>query len=213
LVISAIIFLSHTFIPHKEYRFIYPTLILLTVLAGVGLAQVTNWITNLVETRYSDHSRFYRKCLVGGAVAFCIIFVLGGSASRAIAPREDRWSGFPFWRKGVDMIEASAYVEKLPSVCGIGTFGIFWWHTGGYTHFHLPVPYYWIDDIEELNDYLKNFNTLLYAGPLPQGFGFKTLQCIGGVCVAQRAGFCEQRVMKHTHIPAPLNAMEPLVRR
>ena len=117
------------------------------------------------------------------------------------------------------MIKASAYVERLPSVCGIGTFGIDWWQTGGYTHFHLPVPYYWLDNTEELNDYLKNFNTLLYAGPLPEGYGFKTLQCVGGtkdgvtVCVAQRAGRCEPREMKRMPIPDPLSAVEPLIRR
>ena len=37
------IFAVHSAIAHKEYRFIYPAVVLLMVLAGVGLAQIARW--------------------------------------------------------------------------------------------------------------------------------------------------------------------------
>jgi GPI mannosyltransferase 3 len=210
LLVSIVIFLSHTFVPHKDYRFIYPALILLVVLAGVGVAQVTQWMSLAAKTHFDRHSRIYPLC-VAAAACFCVVFVVGQSASRAISPREDR--RYPFWGKATDIIKASAVVAKLPSVCGIGSLEITWWQTGGYTLFHLSAPYYWFESIEDLSNYVDNFNTLLYSGPLPQGFGFTTLKCTGAVCIAQRRGHCEPREMKHTPVPAPLTAMEALVRK
>src|SRR5438270_5776333 len=43
LVVAIVILSVHSGIGHKEYRFIYPAIVPLTVLAGVGLAQVASW--------------------------------------------------------------------------------------------------------------------------------------------------------------------------
>src|SRR5260370_22283439 len=43
LVVAIAILGLHSGIAHKEYRFIYPAIVPLTVLAGVGLAQMASW--------------------------------------------------------------------------------------------------------------------------------------------------------------------------
>ncbi|TMJ59340.1 MAG: hypothetical protein E6G83_21060, partial [Alphaproteobacteria bacterium] len=43
LVVAIVILAVHSGIAHKEYRFIYPAVVPLTVLAGVGLAQMASW--------------------------------------------------------------------------------------------------------------------------------------------------------------------------
>ncbi len=44
LLVDAVVILAvHSGIGHKEYRFIYPAIVPLTVLAGVGLAQMASW--------------------------------------------------------------------------------------------------------------------------------------------------------------------------
>jgi hypothetical protein len=50
------------------------------------------------------------------------------------------------------------------------------------------------------------FNAVLYTKPLPPALGFIARQCIGEVCIAQRAGGC--RTFPMTPIPLP----EPLVK-
>src|SRR6202030_4736485 len=43
LLVAIAILAVHSGIAHKEYRFIYPAIVPLTVLAGVGLAQMASW--------------------------------------------------------------------------------------------------------------------------------------------------------------------------
>jgi hypothetical protein len=44
LLVDAVVILAvHSGVGHKEYRFIYPAIVPLTVLAGVGLAQMASW--------------------------------------------------------------------------------------------------------------------------------------------------------------------------
>ncbi len=43
LVVAIVILAVHSVIGHKEYRFIYPAIVPLTALAGIGLAQMTCW--------------------------------------------------------------------------------------------------------------------------------------------------------------------------
>ena len=42
-MVAIVILGVHSGIAHKEYRFIYPAIVPLTVLAGVGLAQMASW--------------------------------------------------------------------------------------------------------------------------------------------------------------------------
>ncbi|MGC2201080.1 MAG: hypothetical protein WA633_13175, partial [Stellaceae bacterium] len=43
LAVLIVIIAVHSGIAHKEYRFIYPAVVLVTVLAGLGLAQMASW--------------------------------------------------------------------------------------------------------------------------------------------------------------------------
>jgi hypothetical protein len=43
LLVAIIIVAVHSGIAHKEYRFIYPAILLVSVLAGLGLAQMASW--------------------------------------------------------------------------------------------------------------------------------------------------------------------------
>ena len=48
-IVASVIFATHSGIAHKEYRFIYPAVLLVAVLAGAGLAQMAScgreWLT------------------------------------------------------------------------------------------------------------------------------------------------------------------------
>ncbi|HKT16620.1 MAG TPA: glycosyltransferase family 39 protein, partial [Stellaceae bacterium] len=43
LAAAIVILIAHSLVPHKEYRFIYPAILLILILAGLGLAQLMSW--------------------------------------------------------------------------------------------------------------------------------------------------------------------------
>ena len=71
LVVAIVILAVHSGIAHKEYRFIYPAIVPLTVLAGVGLAQMASWGREwligrgMPVDRSSRHQRRFGRGLVG----------------------------------------------------------------------------------------------------------------------------------------------------
>ena len=75
LLIAAIaIVAAHSCIAHKEYRFIYPATVLLTVLAGIGVAQLADWGARRLG------SRGVRS---GTAITVSAVFVVGYWGSTA----------------------------------------------------------------------------------------------------------------------------------
>jgi hypothetical protein len=102
---------------------------------------------------------------------------------------------------------AASFVAHGPAPCGIGLYGLGgddWAAYGGYTHFHHPAPMYWPKDEAALVAAADTFDTLLYTEPPPDALGFTTRQCIGEVCLAQRAGGCRSAPMEPLPLPAPL---------
>src|SRR5207249_2663009 len=67
LVAAAIILAEHSAIGHKEYRFIYPAVLLAMVLAGIGLAQLADWGAQVLR----------RHAIARGAAVGCAVLVLG----------------------------------------------------------------------------------------------------------------------------------------
>jgi len=194
LALAAVILLIHSGIAHKEYRFIYPAVLLIAVLSGFGLAQMVGWAREWMIGRGIPQSR---AALLSTALAL----VWWGLASLQVwtgptltAPRE----------RMRDSLAAASYVAHRPSPCGIGLYGLAgedWVVYGGYTHFHRPAPIYWPPDEDALIAAAAGFNTLLYMQPPPAALGFTTLLCIGKVCIAERAGSC--RWIPPTPLPLP----------
>jgi phosphatidylinositol glycan class B len=179
-LVAAIIFATHSLIPHKEHRFIYPAVILLLVVAGSGMARLGSWMVarRMASVRLSGIS------LTAGSLL--ISLVLASSP-----PYQE------LWERGYDMVRAASYVSGLSGVCGIGTYRTY----GGYTYFHKPVPYYWSYERPSFERDLPAFNTIMTAEPNSIPPGYELRQCFDTVCVAQRAGSCEK--LPPTGLPRP----------
>jgi hypothetical protein len=188
LLVAIVIFAVHSGVAHKEYRYIYPVIVLLTVLAGVGLAQMTSW---------------GRSWLISSG--FAVIW--WGLASLQV------WTGATLTehrQRMHDNLMAASFVAHGPAPCGIGLYGLAggdWLVYGGYTYFHRAAPMYWPKDEATLITAADSFDTLLYTKPLPAALGFATRQCIGEVCIAQRAASC--RTVPMTPLPLPDPLIEP----
>jgi hypothetical protein len=193
-VLAAVILALHSGIAHKEYRFIYPAILLITVLAGVGLAQIAGWASEWL----SRHGLTAKLAALAGT-GFAMVWWCVAS--------------FQIWTGGTltehrhrmhDNLAAASFVERSLAPCGIGLYGLGgtdWVVYGGYTYFHWSKPMYWPKDEARLAAMADGFDTLLYTSPPPPALGFTPLRCIGSVCIARRAGGC--RPMPTETLPVP----------
>jgi GPI mannosyltransferase 3 len=192
----------HSCIAHKEYRFIYPALLLLTVLAGIGVGQLIDWGVRRLR------SRGMREPIALGVATALVLGYWGLTAFTL-------WSGDNFAklrRLASDNLAAMSFAARLPGICGIGLYGLEgkdWVWYGGYSRLHRPLPMYWPKDATDLGKAVPAFDTLLYTVAPPAELGFRTAQCFGGVCVARRPGRCGARPMMGMPFPERLAGMAP----
>ena len=203
LVAAAAIVAIHSAIPHKEYRFIYPAAVLLTVLAGIGVAQLVDWGARLLGAR---------GMRAGIAIVISSAMILAYWGSTAL----QLWTSDGFAelrRRGHDNLVAESYAARLPKMCGLGFYGstpgFDWSINGGYTYLHRPVPMYSPKDPAELAATAPAFDTLLYTVPPPPELGFNTLLCFGKTCVSRRNGGCAPQPSPPMPFPQSVLALRP----
>jgi hypothetical protein len=198
LVVALSILVTHSAIAHKEYRFIYPVVLLLTVLGGIGLAQIARWARDWLIDQGKT-----RTIAILASSAFALGWWCLASYQVWIGP-----TLINHRQRMHDSLAAASFVAQRPGICGIGLYGLNgedWGIYGGYTYFHRAAPMYWPKDETALIAAAAGFDTLLYTQPPPPTLGFDTLRCIGEVCVAQRPGGCRSIPMTPTPIPDALS--------
>jgi GPI mannosyltransferase 3 len=194
LVAAAIIVAAHSVIAHKEYRFIYPAILLVMISAGLGLAQLASWAEPVVRRRFgAGPAAGAATASACWALMCCLV-----------------WTGPAFVvlrHVARDELRATMFVEHDPEACGVGLdlgLGERDWIYGGYSYLHRPVPRYWFKDTAELVATSPGFNTLISTRPPPAQLGYTPLQCFGDACVARRPGGCAAIPMKTLPLPDPL---------
>ena len=202
LVVAAAVVAVHALVPHKEYRFVYPAIVLLSVQAGVGLAGLAD---GFARARAGSAWCGVRS----GLAAAALIALAWGLLAASV------WNGPALAGPRVaarDELAAAAVVAHAPGVCGIGLYeprGRAWAPFGGYTRLHQSVPLYWPESAAELARLGPSFNVLLYAPrtepPRPAlPAGFQNDHCFGQVCLARRTGSCAAAAMRPLPFPALL---------
>jgi hypothetical protein len=192
----------HSIIGHKEYRFIYPATLLLTVLAGVGLAQIVSWAQNYLAEHGNRGNIATLSCVFLFAGFWCFVSYKVWTGPTLTGLRD----------RAHDNLLAAAFVSHGPAACGIGLYGAGgkdWVDSGGYTHFHRAAPLFWPKNENALLAAAVGFNTLIYTQAPPSSLGFNLAKCFGQVCVARRVGSCRALPAEPMPVPAPLIALEP----
>ena len=200
---ALVIFVIHTAIGHKEWRFIYPAVLLAVISAGLGLARVAEWLADGLTLRGVPRG----DALRAAAVPILALAVLSPAGLAATAEYR------ALWTRDAGVVRASSAVAGLQGVCGIALYGIDWWNSGGYALMHQNVPLYWFDNAAGLAGQGDAFNVVLSAAPLPDSLPYRTTTCFHGVCVAQRAGGCSALPMTPLEIPPGLEGVTPAVKR
>jgi phosphatidylinositol glycan class B len=187
LLVAATIFATHAAIAHKEYRFIYPALPLLTTLAGVATADAISALR-----RWPSWQPVGPSAIAFMAVAFWITTSLTLAVSPSYRALFTRWGG---------ALKASQLVSHELGGCGVGLLNLPWWHTGGQTYLPPSVPMYTANIADfpsqsaAFNVLLTNEATLVPDSRYVQHACFANGRSHGrsrfpGVCVWRRSGGC-----------------------
>jgi hypothetical protein len=172
-IFCAIVILSHSLIPHKEIRFIYPILAPAITLAAMGIVDLLREIKH--GLKFLDHPRW--------VVAVGVAFLFVSSALLAAQCTDwyrTRWGDGAFDR-----------LSREPGVCGLGIYRAMWWESGGYTHFHRDVPIIPLENATQLAKDTPSINALIAPAASPDlPAGFVQSQCWQGVCLYERLGTC-----------------------
>ncbi|MBV8121762.1 MAG: hypothetical protein JO081_17700, partial [Alphaproteobacteria bacterium] len=158
LAAAVMIIAVHSGVAHKEYRFIYPAVLLLMVSAGLGLAQIASWARDWLRDRGIGISIATLAAMAVSLGWWCFVS-FDVWTGPALAAHRDR---------AHDNLTAMTVVAHLPALCGVGLYGLDgkdWVDYGGYTYLHRPVPMYWPTDEAELETFATAFDTLLYTKP------------------------------------------------
>jgi hypothetical protein len=176
------ILVTHTPFAHKEYRFLYPFLVLAVVLAAVGLGE-------LVEGA-AARRRAPRAVIVAAALAAWLAAAAWGGARFRTGPFGLARGDLSMWRHARVGLLAMERAGADPALCGVGV-SMHWAWTGGYTWLHRDVPIVLVGSPEEVVGRAATFNAaIVHRVLLPFMPGWAVEQCWGDVCLARRAGGC-----------------------
>lgn len=182
---------THIPIGHKEYRFAYPAMVMVIILAGLGAAQLLSWIEQKTTKRVA----------MLATLALLVVWV-SASLQRATELHESKTRlavtfGPSQWHWELHRGGLVA-LEKLGqdrSVCGIGLMGVNVFNTGGYTYLHRNIPLFETltrKDVVGLAPYVNVYLVSEEIAATGDHFGqFVRDGCYAEVCVYRRTGSCQ----------------------
>ncbi len=174
----------HSFIAHKEYRFILLSTMTIVILAAIGTIDVVK----------RKPGRFWRISLAVGWVAAAI------TCSAMPAQRQA-------WARQVSGNRAFAAIGYDTRTCGVAMWELWWTTAGGYTYLHRRVPLYLPEAASNPHQALWRhqaaFNVVLApahpTSPLPPTFrrgacfAAQSAKPDQSICIWSRAGPCQER--------------------
>lgn len=190
--LALIIILSHSLLAHKEYRFIYPALPMLLILAGIG----TGELVLKFSRRWSSPQP--------QIIAIFLSLLLWTSTSVALLSRFNIYAPLNFSTFGTNLEMTHLYatanhllalksLSTEENVCGLGLWDINWALSGGYTYFHRDVPIYQVDKETDFKVLNSGFNYIVANLPLPSQYQNYTLEkCWQKTCIYKRPGSCKE---------------------
>lgn len=188
IVAALVIIATHSAIPHKEYRFVFPAFACLVIVAAMGSADLLQMARHRLA-----------PVAVRSLVAAVAMLWVATSATLGFTP--------PFryqWFKGRGDILASFAAARQPDLCGLLFYNKYWFATGGYAFLHRDVPIYFFNH-RELPQLpirsIASFNAVvLDRAAIPQfAKDFQLRRCFAvpgshAVCLMQRAGGCRHQL-------------------
>lgn len=176
----------HSFVAHKEYRYVLLSTAILLVLAALGTVSL------VLKYKAQSPSRNHTLFLAAG-VWLCASLTTG-----ALGATGNIWS---IHRAELRLFKA---IHRDPAACGVAIYQHHWSETGGYSYLHRRIPIYVLDKAyaaQKLPSSTPSFNWLLAPASNPHRLGqFTRTKCAGKesplsqrLCIYHRAGACEPK--------------------
>jgi phosphatidylinositol glycan class B len=193
---------AHLPVGHKEIRFLYPVMIAVEALAGIGLAAALRYAHDSAILARLPGVTLEPRMRIAAGLAILAVFLAGRLPSLMTTP-----AAGSAWLEERAIVQASRHVARLQNVCGIGGYGLRWVQSGGYVNLHQRAPYHEAHSPAEFAERLPAFNTILYLRSYQNQIGIPGGRCFGGRCVVQREGGCTPRPVAPLDLPPPLNGV------
>jgi len=185
LAMTGVILAVHLVIPHKEYRFLLPAVMMAAILCGLGAVETAQWLGNALARRRGRAAGVAAMALAG-------LGWTGLTIANAAALGE-------VWHNPSSFLEMALDLSRLPAVCGIGFGNLVAYGQGGYTFLHRPVPIYYSlgaeqQDFIRLQPAYNAFVTRKDDMPFFESFhafdAYRLDHCNDEVCLFIRPGAC-----------------------
>lgn len=124
---AAAILIEHSLIAHKEYRFIFFTLMSMPILISLGAARLCGWLVRLRGA---------------GPMAMAVGLV------PLVALQAVNWDRMlqvsaAYWHHNTAILALFQAAHDDPAVCGLGVRSVIWQASGGYSYFNRDLPIYY----------------------------------------------------------------------
>ena len=172
--IALAVLFPHLLIGHKEFRFIYPVLPIVLILAAIGIIDFLRFLNQKMALRMTSAVRIL---IAAGFVTACSLTLA---------------SQFPRWDKARGPLQAFSRLSNDQQACGVALVTVPWANTGGYTYLHRHIPIFVFGNFTDAQSVSRSFNRIVApeASVMPLQ-GFSLTNCQNGECVYQRGGDCE----------------------
>lgn len=177
IAVALSLLIAHSFIPHKEYRFVEPAFYILAIVAGFSSVDLFEWAGSPLKPRRLICILVSFWCLTSASLAFTGDYVKK-------------------WQRRTEYLEAELFLNSDSQLCGLLIFD----HagrSGGYAYLHRNVPLYWDNYQRDSNKkYLSTYNAILADEEHVAVFEpeFRKERCFhtdfDNVCVLKRPGVC-----------------------
>lgn len=178
---AAAILIAHSLVAHKEYRYIYPAIAMLIILAGLGFSEVAAW---------------FRLDSWTGAAA-CLLIVTCASAFLAV---QNHYRDY--WTASAGEIRAFRAIAGDPQACGILLWRQRGWTTPGYAGLHRNLPMYEVVSQRRFSQLESAANYVVTRTPIEDPGGYVLTNSFNGASktyLYRRAGRCSDE-----HLPERL---------
>ncbi|MDX2092399.1 MAG: hypothetical protein SFX73_31335 [Kofleriaceae bacterium] len=184
---ALLVLVAHVPMAHKEYRFAYPAMVLVVILAGLGAARLLGKLAERREARTVNIAAFGLVAVWFAASAAGAAGFHGDKTQLASVwnYEQDNWARR---RGGLLALQRAGENE---AVCGVALAGVGWGDTGGYTYLHRRIPIFPFYRKDVLWKWLPHFNVMITNPRQPATIGpFTRAECWADACLYERPGEC-----------------------
>jgi GPI mannosyltransferase 3 len=164
--------ISHSFLAHKEYRFILVSIPLLLILTAVPVTEI---ITKYIET---TRQKYFYSLAVGIMILISVAGLFDKLPFQRIIYSQPIYSN-------QNIIKSYTFLYNDPDLAAILNMSTRWWETGGYYYLHRDIPIYFPNHLNakqiELNEIEKYISHVICPVGTPDIRGFKNLTRIGNL--------------------------------